>query len=99
MPKLRAKNDRSGIADLGAHHSYKAPRFPAPRTSTENFCKPYANLEISLTHHRNTVKMAGKAVVRRQSAENIKKLKGAKEQVQETKEMMFSHIMSCSTCK
>lgn len=98
MPKLRAKNDRSGIADLGAHHSYKAPRIPNPRVSTEDFCADHHRLQVALSHNQVTVRLAGKALVRRQNTENIEKLKAAKANVQVTKEMIFEHITNCGQC-
>lgn len=99
MPKLRAKNDRSGIADLGAHHLYKAPRIPNPRTTAEDFCRVYHGLKVGLLHNEAVVKNAAKAVVRKQFTDNIEKLKTAKSNVSQTKEIMFSHIMECENCK
>lgn len=99
MPKLRAKNERSGIADLGAHHLYKAPRIPNPRTTAEDFCKVYHNLQIAMNHNKRSVYMAGKAVVRKQTAVNIEKLRTAKSNVQESKEFIFAHLIECEDCK
>lgn len=99
MPKVRAKNERSGIADLGAHHSYKAPRFPAPRTTSEDFCRVYHNFKVSLLNNQAVVRNVGKALVRRQSPENIEKLNVAKGKVSETKDLIMSHLIECETCK
>ena len=98
MPKLRAKNDRSGIADLGAHHSYKPPVIPNPRVTDENYCRTYHSMKISLLNNQAVVKNVARAVVRKQSSENIAKLMTAKGKVSETKEIMFTHLMECETC-
>lgn len=100
MPKLRAKNDRSGIADLGDHHFYKAPRIPNPRTAkAEDYCRTYHNLKVSLLNNEAVVRSVAKSLVRKQSQSNIEKLNVAKGRLSETKEMMFSHIMECETCE
>jgi hypothetical protein len=99
MPKVRAKNDRSGIADLGAHHLYKAPRFPAPRVSTEDFCPAYHRLQLGLKNSESNLKFAGKAVVKKQTPENIEKLKTARENIRQTKEIIFTHLSECEDCK
>ncbi|XAO35400.1 hypothetical protein SEA_FRANCOB_236 [Streptomyces phage Francob] len=99
MPKVRAKNDRSGIMDLGAHHSYKAPNIPNPRVTSEDFCRGYHNLKVSLQHNKISVAKAAKKAVSRQSAENLQKLTDAKTKVAETKEMIFTHLMECDSCK
>jgi hypothetical protein len=99
MPKVRAKNDRSGIADLGAHHLYKAPRFPAPRVSTEGFCPVYHRLQLNLKNSQSNVKFAGKDVVKKQTQENIEKLKVARENTRYAKELIFTHLGECDDCK
>ncbi|AZU97274.1 hypothetical protein SEA_EMMA1919_233 [Streptomyces phage Emma1919] len=99
MPKVRAKNERSGIVSLGAHHLYKAPRFPNPRTSTEDFCPAYHRLQLSLKNSESNLKVAGKAVLKKQTQENIEKLKAAKDNIRYTKELIFSHLGECDDCK
>ncbi|AXQ63463.1 hypothetical protein SEA_COMRADE_228 [Streptomyces phage Comrade] len=99
MPQVRAKNDRSGIYDLGDHHDYSAPNIPAPRrVPAPDFCQMNQKMELSVKHNYTSVRMAGKAVVRKQTSDNIEKLTKAKSNLAEAKEMLFNHILTCETC-
>lgn len=99
MPQVRAKNDRSGIYNLGDHHDYQAPKIPAPRrVVATDFCRVNQNIEISIKHNFAGVRMAGKTVVRKQTEANIQKLKDARANLADAKERLFNHILTCETC-
>ncbi len=95
MAQLRRSNRHAVVDNCQGH---EIPTVPASRKSAENFCRVHGNMLIHMADSRNRIRHAGRKVVSKATQENIDKLRAEKDNLNQQKDMLMAHIITCETC-
>lgn len=95
MAQLRTRSRRATI-DNG--HGHELTVLPKTRKPADDFCSVHHRLTIKVNDARREVAVAGKFVVKSQSQRNIAALERCKKFLNDRREDLMTHLLTCETC-